>query len=90
MLEAVEAGANMPPQMIAKARDVIGAHRESIRHAIAAGVRYIDTSESYENTVAEKVVGCRRREFERRRRHRTRLPSQAGLPGLMQDSRERC
>jgi imidazolonepropionase-like amidohydrolase len=39
VLEAVEAGANMPPQMIAKARDVIGAHRESIRHAIAAGVR---------------------------------------------------
>jgi imidazolonepropionase-like amidohydrolase len=39
VLEAVEAGANMPPQMVAKARDVIGAHRESIRQAIAAGVR---------------------------------------------------
>lgn len=39
VLEAVEAGANMPPQMIQKARDVIGAHRDSIRQAIAAGVR---------------------------------------------------
>jgi imidazolonepropionase-like amidohydrolase len=39
VLEAVEAGASMPPQMIAKARDVIDAHRESIRAAVAAGVR---------------------------------------------------
>ncbi len=28
-----------------------------VQRAIAAGVRYIDTSESYENTVAEKVLG---------------------------------
>jgi hypothetical protein len=28
-----------------------------VTRAIAAGVRYIDTSESYENTLAEKVVG---------------------------------
>jgi predicted aldo/keto reductase-like oxidoreductase len=28
-----------------------------VQRAIAAGVRYIDTSESYENTVAEKVIG---------------------------------
>jgi imidazolonepropionase-like amidohydrolase len=39
VLEAVDAGASMPPQMVAKARDVIGAHRESIRQAAAAGVR---------------------------------------------------
>jgi imidazolonepropionase-like amidohydrolase len=39
VLEAVEAGASMPPQMIAKARDLIDAHRESIRAAVAAGVR---------------------------------------------------
>ena len=39
VLEAVEAGANMPPQMISKARDVIDVHRESIRQAAAAGVR---------------------------------------------------
>ena len=39
VLEAVEAGASMPPQMVAKARDVIDAHRESIRAAVAAGVR---------------------------------------------------
>jgi uncharacterized protein len=28
-----------------------------VQFAIASGVRYIDTSESYENTVAEKVIG---------------------------------
>ena len=39
VLEAVEAGASMPPQMVQKARDVIGAHRDSIRMAVAAGVR---------------------------------------------------
>jgi imidazolonepropionase-like amidohydrolase len=39
VLEAVEAGANMPPQMVQKARDVIDAHRDSIRQAVAAGVR---------------------------------------------------
>jgi len=39
VLEAVENGASMPPQMVQKARDVIGAHRESIAMAAAAGVR---------------------------------------------------
>ncbi len=39
VLEAVEAGANLPPQMISKARDVIEEHRQSIRQAVAAGVR---------------------------------------------------
>jgi len=39
VLEAVEAGANMPPQMVSKAREVIEAHRESIRRAVAPGVR---------------------------------------------------
>jgi imidazolonepropionase-like amidohydrolase len=39
VLEAVEQGASMPPQMVRKARDVIDAHRESITMAAAAGVR---------------------------------------------------
>jgi len=39
VLEAVEAGARMPAQMIQKARDVIDIHRESIARAIDAGVR---------------------------------------------------
>lgn len=39
VLEAVEEGAHLPPQMVQKARDVIDAHRESIRMAVAAGVR---------------------------------------------------
>jgi imidazolonepropionase-like amidohydrolase len=39
VLEAVDAGARMPEQMIQKARDVIDVHRESIRRAVAAGVR---------------------------------------------------
>jgi imidazolonepropionase-like amidohydrolase len=39
VLEAVEKGASLPPQMIEKARDVIGSHRESITMAAAAGVR---------------------------------------------------
>jgi imidazolonepropionase-like amidohydrolase len=39
VLEAVDAGARMPPQMVEKARDVVDVHRESIRQAVAAGVR---------------------------------------------------
>ncbi|MFL6137618.1 MAG: amidohydrolase family protein [Frankiaceae bacterium] len=39
VLEAVEAGARMPEQMVQKARDVVGIHREAIRQAVAAGVR---------------------------------------------------
>jgi len=39
VLEAAEAGASMPPQMLQKARDVIGVHRESIARAVAAGVK---------------------------------------------------
>jgi imidazolonepropionase-like amidohydrolase len=39
VLEAAEAGASMPAQMVQKARDVIGAHRESIARAVAAGVK---------------------------------------------------
>jgi imidazolonepropionase-like amidohydrolase len=39
VLEAVEGGAHLPPQMVEKARDVIDAHRESIAMAAAAGVR---------------------------------------------------
>ncbi len=39
VLEAVDAGASMPPQMVEKCRDVIDAHKESIRRAVAAGVR---------------------------------------------------
>jgi len=39
VLEAAEAGAGLPPSVVAKARDVIGAHRESFARAVAAGVR---------------------------------------------------
>lgn len=39
VLEAVEAGASMPQQMIDKARDVIDIHRDSIARAVAAGVK---------------------------------------------------
>jgi imidazolonepropionase-like amidohydrolase len=39
VLEAVEAGARMPAQMVQKAHDVIDIHRESISMAVAAGVR---------------------------------------------------
>ncbi|MGH9171526.1 MAG: amidohydrolase family protein [Acidimicrobiales bacterium] len=39
VLEAVEAGAGVPPQVVAKAHDVIEIHHESIRRAVAAGVR---------------------------------------------------
>lgn len=39
VLEAVDAGASMPPQMVEKCRDVIGAHKDSIRRAVGAGVR---------------------------------------------------
>jgi imidazolonepropionase-like amidohydrolase len=39
VLEAVDAGAALPEQMIQKARDVVGIHREAIRQAVAAGVR---------------------------------------------------
>jgi imidazolonepropionase-like amidohydrolase len=39
VLEAVQAGAGLPPQVVAKAHDVIDIHRESIRRAVAAGVR---------------------------------------------------
>jgi imidazolonepropionase-like amidohydrolase len=39
VLEAVEAGARMPEQMVQKARDVVDTHREAIRQAVAAGVR---------------------------------------------------
>jgi imidazolonepropionase-like amidohydrolase len=39
VLEAVEAGARMPAQMIRKAHEVVDIHRDSISRAIAAGVR---------------------------------------------------
>ncbi len=39
VLEAAEAGASLPVQMVEKARDVIGAHRDSIALAVGAGVR---------------------------------------------------
>ncbi len=39
VLEAVEAGASLPPQVVAKATELVDVHRESIRQAVAAGVR---------------------------------------------------
>ena len=36
---------------------ISGIDRSHVQNALFAGVRYIDTSESYENTVAEKVIG---------------------------------
>jgi len=36
---------------------ISGIDRSHVQNCLFAGVRYIDTSESYENTVAEKVVG---------------------------------
>jgi len=39
VLEMAEAGAGLPESVVSKARDVIGAHRESFARAVAAGVR---------------------------------------------------
>jgi imidazolonepropionase-like amidohydrolase len=39
VLEAVERGASIPEQMVAKARDVVDIHRDAIQRAVAAGVR---------------------------------------------------
>src|SRR5689334_9194278 len=36
---------------------ISGIDRNHVQNALFAGVRYIDTSESYENTNAEKVIG---------------------------------
>ncbi|MCA1685261.1 MAG: aldo/keto reductase, partial [Planctomycetia bacterium] len=36
---------------------ISGIDRSHVQNALFAGVRYIDTSEAYENTVAEKVIG---------------------------------
>jgi imidazolonepropionase-like amidohydrolase len=39
VLEAADAGAPIPPQVVAKARSVVDVHREAFRRAVAAGVR---------------------------------------------------
>jgi imidazolonepropionase-like amidohydrolase len=39
VLEMAEAGAGLPDSVVAKARDVIGVHRESFARAVDAGVR---------------------------------------------------
>ena len=36
---------------------ISGIDRSHVQNCLFAGVRYIDTSESYKNTVAEKVIG---------------------------------
>ena len=39
VLEAADAGAPIPPQVVAKARSVVDVHREAFRRAVEAGVR---------------------------------------------------